>query len=54
MLVLEFKARINTASDAAINEAIRVGQFIQNKALRLCLDVKGTGKNGSSRLCAAW
>jgi len=36
----------------AIDEAIRSGQFVQNKALRLWIDVRGTVKYDISRLCA--
>lgn len=52
MLVIEFKARTNSQKEASIDEAIRVGQFVQNKALRLWMDVKGTSKNDLSKLCA--
>ena len=44
MLILEYKIQANPAQFAAIDEAIRTGQFVQNKALRLWMDVKGTSK----------
>lgn len=52
MIVLEFKAYPNQRQQAAIDEAIRTAQFIQNKCLRYWMDNKGTGKNDLSKLCA--
>lgn len=52
MLVIEFKARINKHQSIAIDEAIRTAQFIRNKAVRLWMDVKGTGKNDLQKYCA--
>nr|WP_051036064.1 hypothetical protein [Stanieria cyanosphaera] len=35
MLVYEFKVKANQQQSKAINEAIRIGQFIRNKCLHL-------------------
>ena len=40
------------AQYAGIEEAIRVVQFIRNKALRLWMDTRGTSKNDLQCLCA--
>jgi len=52
MRTLEFKARASNQQRAAIDEAIRTGQFVQSKALHLWIDVRGTGKYDISSLCA--
>ncbi len=52
MLILEYKARTNQAQRAAIAEAIRTTQFVRNKALRLWMDTRGTGKNNLQAYCA--
>lgn len=51
MLILEYKVKAKPQQFAAIDEAIRTGQFVQNKALRLWMDVKGTSKYDLSKLC---
>lgn len=52
MLVLEFKAYGNTTQYQAVDEGIRVVQFIRNKALRYWMDTQGTGKNALNQYCA--
>jgi len=42
MWVLEFKAKTTKHQRVAIDQAIRTGQFVQNKALRLWMDVRGS------------
>ncbi len=51
MLILEYKVKAKAQQFAAIDEAIRIGQFVQNKALRLWMDVRGTSKYDLSKLC---
>ena len=51
MLILEYKVKAKPQQLAAIDEAIRTGQFVQNKALRLWMNVKGTSKYDLSKLC---
>jgi putative transposase len=51
MLILEYKVEAKPQQFAAIDEAIRTGQFVQNKALRLWMDVKDTSKYDLSELC---
>ena len=41
MLIFEYKLRGNKEHYAAIDEAIRICQFIRNKALRLWMDTRG-------------
>ncbi|NEO95735.1 MAG: transposase, partial [Moorea sp. SIO3G5] len=43
MLVLEFKVKGNKTQYAAIDEAIRTGQFVRNKCIRYWMDNKGIG-----------
>jgi putative transposase len=52
MIVLEFKAYGNAVQCSAIDEAIRTGQFIQNKCLRLWMDEKKIGKYDLNKYCA--
>ncbi|MGB3402508.1 MAG: transposase [Microcoleaceae cyanobacterium] len=52
MLVLEFKAYGNKAQYNAIDEAIRTGQFIRNKCLRLWMDESGKNKYDLNKYCA--
>ena len=52
MLIYEYKLDGTPAQEAAIEEAIRVVQFIRNKALRLWMDTRGTGNNDLQCLCA--
>jgi putative transposase len=51
MLVLEAKIYAKQAQYDAMNEAIRTGQFIRNKALRYWMDNKDVGKYQLSAYC---
>ena len=51
MLVLEAKIYGKQTQYDAMNEAIRTGQFIRNKALRYWIDNKGIGKYQLSAYC---
>ena len=51
MLVLEAKIYGKPTQLLAIDEAIRTGQFIRNKALRYWMDNKGVGKYDLSAYC---
>ena len=44
MFVLEFKVKASQNQYRAIDEAIRTGQFVRNKALRFWMDAKGEDK----------
>ncbi|NET69235.1 MAG: transposase [Moorea sp. SIO1G6] len=44
MKVLEFKVKGKKAQYAAIDEAIRTGQFVRNKCIRYWMDNKGIGQ----------
>ena len=50
MLVQEFKVKAKPAQYAAIDEAIRTAQFVQNKALRYWMDEEKVGKYDLSKL----
>jgi putative transposase len=50
-VAFEFKAKGKPSQYAAIDEAIRGGQFIRNKCLRLWLDLKGTTKMDLYKHC---
>ena len=52
MLVYEYKVDGTKQQYAAIEEAIRVVQFIRNKCLRLWMDERGTSKNDLQCYCA--
>ncbi len=52
MLIYEYKLDGNTAQYKAIDEAIRITQFIRNKCLRLWMDTRGTNKNDLQCYCA--
>src|SRR5579875_919671 len=52
MLIYEYKLQGNKAQYAAIEEAIRVCQFIRNKALRLWMDTRGINRNDLQCSCA--
>ena len=41
MFVLEYRVKASQNQYRAIDEAIRVSQFLRNKALRLWMDAKG-------------
>lgn len=51
MLIYEYKLRVSTAQRAAIDEAIRVVQFIRNKCVRLWMDEHGIGANDLQTAC---
>ena len=51
MLVLEAKIYGKQAQYNVMDEAIRTGQFIRNKALRYWMDNKGVGKYQLSAYC---
>lgn len=51
MLVLEMKIYGKQAQYKAMDEAIRTGQFIRNKALRYWMDNQGVGKYQLSAYC---
>ncbi len=51
MIVLEFKARTKPSQSSAIDEAIRTGQFVRNKALRYWMDNEKVGKHDLNKLC---
>ncbi len=52
MLTYEYKLYGNKQQYAAIDEAIRIVQFIRNKCLRLWMDTRGTNKNDLQVYCA--
>jgi len=52
MLNLEFKAKTNRHQQAAIDEAIRTGQFVRNKCLRLWEDRQAKARFDLNRYCA--
>lgn len=52
MLTYEYKCTGSKAQYAAIDEAIRVCQFIRNKCLRLWMDQRGIGNNDLQKYCA--
>lgn len=51
MLIYEYKLGGTKQQYAAIDEAIRVVQFIRNKCLRLWMETRGIGKNDLQRYC---
>lgn len=51
MLVQEFKVKAKPSQYAAIDEAIRTAQFVQNKALRYWMDKEKVGKYDLNKLC---
>lgn len=52
MIVYEFKVKATLAQQLAIDEAIRIGQFIQNKALCYWMDNKKVNKYDLNKQCA--
>lgn len=52
MLIYEFKVKAKLAQYAAIDEAIRTAQFIQNKCLRFWMDGKEVSKYDLNKYCA--
>lgn len=53
MLVYEYKLDASPAQYARMDEAIRVGQFVRNKCLRLWMDGRGVGRSDLQAHCAA-
>ena len=51
MIVQEFKVKAKPQQFAAIDEAIRSGQFVQNKALRYWMDNAKVSKYDLNKLC---
>ena len=51
MFVLEYKIKAKQYQLVAIDEAIRTGQFVRNKALRYWLDNKGVNKYDLNKYC---
>ncbi len=49
--VFEFKAKGKLSQYTAIDQAIRTGQFIRNKCLRLWMDRKATSRNDLYKHC---
>ena len=52
MLIYEYKLDASRQQEAALDEAIRVTQFIRNKCLRLWMDTPGISKNDLQCYCA--
>ena len=52
VLIYEYKLDVTKAQASSIEEAIRIVQFIRNKALRLWMDTRGTSKNDLQCLCS--
>jgi IS605 OrfB family transposase len=52
MLIYDYKLRVSQAQTAAIDEAIRVVQFIRNKCVRKWMDGRGIGDNDLQVYCA--
>ena len=46
MLIFEYKLDGSKAQYAAMDEAIRIVQFIRNKCLRVWMDERGISKDG--------
>jgi putative transposase len=52
MLIFEYKVDASKKQYVAIDEAIRIVQFIRNKCLRLWMDERGISKNDLQCFCA--
>src|SRR5690349_14431439 len=52
MLIYEYKVAGTKKQYAAIDEAIRIVQFIRNKCLRVWMDTRGTNRNDLQCYCA--
>ncbi len=52
MIVLEYKIKGKQHQFQAIDEAIRTGQFVRNKALRYWMDNQGVNKYDLNKYCA--
>ena len=51
MIVIEYKIKAKQYQYLAIDEAIRTGQFVRNKALRYWMDNKGVNKYDLNKYC---
>ncbi|MDJ0687505.1 MAG: transposase [Xenococcaceae cyanobacterium MO_188.B32] len=51
MIVIEYKIKAKQYQLTAIDEAIRTGQFVRNKALRYWMDNKGVNKYDLNKYC---
>ncbi len=51
MIVIEYKIKAKQHQYRAIDEAIRTGQFVRNKALRYWMDNKGVNKYDLNKYC---
>lgn len=51
MIVIEYKIKAKQHQLTAIDEAIRTGQFVRNKALRYWIDNKGVNKYDLNKYC---
>ncbi len=51
MIVIEYKIKAKQHQLTAIDEAIRTGQFVRNKALRYWMDNKGVNKYDLNKYC---
>ena len=51
MFVIEYKVKAKPRQFQAIDEAIRTGQFVRNKALRYWMDNKGVNKYDLNKYC---
>ena len=52
MFIVEYKFKGSQNQYCAIDEAIRTGQFVPNKALRLWIDILHTDKYDLKKYCA--
>ena len=52
MLIFEYKVDASKEQSSAIEEAMRVVQFIRNKCLRLWMDERGISRNDLQCYCA--
>jgi putative transposase len=52
MLIYEYKLGCTNAQQAAMDDAIRIAQFIRNKCLRLWIDERGSGANDLQIYCS--
>jgi len=52
MLAYEFKIRATTKQYKAIDEAIRIGQFVQNKCIRYWIDTPKANRFSLNKYCA--
>src|SRR5262249_36854681 len=52
MLIYEYKLKTTPAQQMAIDEAIRITQFLRNRCLRLWMDERGVGANDLQTACS--